>query len=204
MLKESLLAAAMSFPAWHGDKEGEDDRKARLAVIAQAIDEAVALATCRKIVEEEPPKREQRPHQAAEGGPKKDEHEGCRLLWRYDPRELGFLLLSQAFFETRLALHVHEGNCRVEIGECDGGRAIGLWQLQAGYHLPVEKWETLAGTDLESTRAAALEAARILGRGRNYCGSMEGAIASYATGSRCSWKHSDMRARYTRSLLYKY
>jgi hypothetical protein len=38
MLKESLLAAAMAFPAWHGDKESSEDRQERLTVIAQAID----------------------------------------------------------------------------------------------------------------------------------------------------------------------
>src|SRR5690606_28088831 len=110
-----------------------------------------------------------------------------------------------AFFETRLALHVHAGACRVEIGECDSGRAISLWQLQSGYHLPVERWRTLSGTDLESTRDAAIEASRALARGRNYCnGSIEGAVASYATGKSCHWKGAASRIKFVRRLLSRY
>lgn len=198
MLKESLLAAAMAFPAWHGDKESPADREARLGVIAQAIDEAVAVATCR---EQKPQRRDGNEASANQGG-KSDE---CKRFWHGTQRELGFLLLGQAFFETRLALHVHAGKCRVEIGECDSGRAISLWQLQAGYHLPVERWKQLAGTDLDSTREAAIEAARALARGRNFCnGSLEGAVASYATGKSCQWKGAAQRVRFVRKMLSRY
>lgn len=199
MLKESLLAAAMAFPAWHGDKESTEDREARLGVIAQAIDEAVAHATCRD-QKKQGTDSAARASAAEEGKP-----EQCKRLWHGSPRELGFLLLGQAFFETRLALHVHAGQCRVEIGECDSGRAISLWQLQSGYHLPVERWRRLSGTDLESTRDAAVEAARALGRGRNFCnGSLEGAVASYATGKSCQWKGAAQRIRFVRKMMSRY
>ncbi len=204
MLKESLLAAAMAFPAWHGDQESTEDREVRLNVIAQAIDEAVAIATCRN----ENSSRERSPSQASsesKDDAEKSESQTCKRFWHGTPRELGFLLLGQAFFETRLALHVHAGQCRVEIGECDGGRAISLWQLHHGYHLPVERWRSLAGTDLESTREAAIEASRALSRGRNFCkGSLEGAVANYATGKSCQWKGAAKRVRFVRRMLSKY
>ncbi len=266
MLKESLLAAARAMPAWHGDKESDGDRHARLEVIAQAIDEAVGIATCRtvaakpqeksaesKLVESEPIKNEQSEvsapapsvepkdalPSAAALDPKlevplsvDDVSKGaqplgesakvdgaidkssapnapakakpCKRIWAGTQRELGFLLLAQAFFETRLALHVHEGNCRKEIGECDSGRAVSLWQLHAGYHLPVERWRELSGTDLESTRDAALEAARARGRSRKFCGTTEGAVANYATGRGCVWKPAEERVRMAQELTNKF
>lgn len=271
MLKESLLAAALALPAWHGDKESDVDRSARLAVIVQAIDEAVAIATCRipepkrapnqgaelsarMNDEDDAPRVETNAKSAApsaasapavssgrvpaehsssavpqkeisasatspEAGAEatkqaslREETRGllsatdapCKRVWAGSSRELGFLLLAQAFFETRLALHVHQGNCRKEIGECDSGRAISLWQLHAGYRLPVERWRELAGTDLDSTRAAALEAARALGRSRNFCGSTEGAVANYATGRGCVWRPAEERVRFAARLTEKY
>ncbi len=272
MLKESLLAAALAMPAWHGDKESDGDRHARLEVIAQAIDEAVGIATCRtaaaksqekpaenKPVKSEPVKGEPDRNQQSEasGAPARNveptatlpsdaafdtkleaskgaddvsksakplgesakvdgtidtasasnapyKAKPCKRIWAGTQRELGFLLLAQAFFETRLALHVHEGNCRKEIGECDSGRAVSLWQLHAGYHLPVERWRELSGTDLESTRDAALEAARALGRSRNLCGTTEGAVANYATGRGCVWKPAEERVRMAQELTNKF
>lgn len=250
MLKESLLAAALALPAWHGDKESDGDRQARLAVIAQAIDDAVALATCRenatpkggpsekseksvdarpsadapapagepKVSDEKAPaaataKPAESPLTASKASPEGAEGERagsdssgkpCKKIWSGTQRELGFLLLAQAFFETRLALHVHEGNCRKEIGECDSGRAVSLWQLHAGYRLPVERWRTLAGTDLESTRDAAVEAARALSRSKNFCGTTEGAVANYATGKGCVWKPAEERVRMAQELTQKF
>lgn len=201
MLKESLLAAAMTFPAWYGDKESPDDRQARLSVIAQAIDDAVGIATCR----DSKPSRRGSSSRSKSHVEAKREAAACKRFWHGSQRELGFLLLGQAFFETRLALHVHAGNCRVEIGECDGGRSISLWQLQSNYHLPLERWRTLSGTDLESTREAALEASRVLARARNFCnGSLEGAIANYATGRSCRWKHAGKRMSFVKKMLAKY
>ena len=178
MYKEALLSAAMSFHAWYGDVETSTARSTRLDTIATAIDQATELAVC------------------GSGTP-----DDCQRLWQGDPRELAFLLLSQAYFETRLALHVHAGRCRAEQGECDSGKAISLWQLQAGYHLPEDEWRTLSGTDLDSTRQAALEAARALGRGRRYCGSIRGAISLYATGRSCNWEPAQGRSRFVRRLL---
>lgn len=208
MLKESILAAATTLTPWYGDVETEQERRERLETIAVAIAEAVEVATCSKTEKSEGKGRakpaadgKRREAKAARNKSEKDEPAECRRLWQGDPRVLAFMLLGQAYFETRLALHVHEGRCRTKLGECDTGRAISLWQLQAGHHLPKEKWKTLSGTDLASTRLAALEAAKIVSRSHNFCGSMSGAISLYATGKSCHWAPSQQRARFIRRLI---
>ncbi|MCH2111083.1 MAG: hypothetical protein MK135_17325 [Polyangiaceae bacterium] len=303
MIKESLLAAAMSFPAWHGDVETEEERAARLDVIVTAIDQATAIATCqepsnaypiakkadterarsdsdseqdseeknREIAKKDAPAEAQEGEDPPASSSKKDGqapdseksearrkesegHEGphpgngpdtppadnaqpasfgewqagtylsntnhqeaplaagdatedssqekkkCKRIWRGSRRELSFLLLGQAFMETRLAKHVHEGKCRAALGECDSGKAISLWQLQYGGHLPKERWAQLAGTGLDATRRAALEAATALSRGYNYCHSVTGAVSLYATGQHCNWKPAQKRVKFYKEL----
>lgn len=83
---------------------------------------------------------------------------------------MAILLAEQAYSETRLARHVHAGECRVEIGECDSGKAGTPWQIQwdeAWY--PKEKWDQLIGMEQEPTTLAAKRAAEILAMGANYC-----------------------------------
>lgn len=211
MLKESILAAATTLTPWYGDVETEQERRERLDTIAVAIAEAVEIATCSTTKDSAIQKkdrgrkaeRKQSPpgKGAAQSETKKEESGECQRVWQGDPRVLAFLLLGQAYFETRLARHVHAGRCRTKIGECDSGRAISLWQLQAGHHLPKEKWETLSGTDLASTRLAALEAAKIVSRSHNFCGSMSGAISLYATGKSCRWAPSKQRVQFIRRLM---
>lgn len=124
----------------------------------------------------------------------------CTPLWHGSARSLAFLLLAQAYFETRLAAHIHQGNCRIRLGECDGGKAASLWQLQHGPHLSKERWQRLQGDDLAATSLAAYEAARVLSRGRNHCGSQVGAVSLYATGSTCSWEPAKKRVAFSRRL----
>lgn len=193
MFTESLLAAALTFSAWHGDTETEEERLLRLRTIAEAINIATQNAVCMK---DAPPL----PELPGNGATAKT---ACMPLWRGTPRELAFLLLTQAYFETHLAKHVHEGKCRVNLGECDGGKATSLWQLQAGGHLAREKWEKLSGTTLAATTHAALEASRALARGRNYCGNVRGAISLYATGRTCRWQPAEKRVSFLRRLEAK-
>jgi hypothetical protein len=190
MFTESLFAAALTFSSWHGDTETEEARALRLRTIAEAINIATLHAVCMK---EAPPI----PQLPGEGDA---EQRPCTPIWRDSPRELAFLLLTQAYFETHLAQHVHEGKCRVHLGECDGGKATSLWQLQAGGHLAVSRWEKLAGTGLAATTHAAYEASRALARGRNYCGSLRGAIGLYATGRTCRWKPAEKRVAFMKRL----
>lgn len=191
MFTKTLLAAALRLSPWYGDTETEEERLARLETIAQAINSAALRAVCASEGAALPPL----PGDAQSGEP-----EACAPIWRGDARQLAFLLLTQAYFETRLARHVHEGKCRVKQGECDGGRATSLWQLQAGAHLPKQRWEKLSGADLVSTTHAAYEASRALSRGRNHCGSLSGAISLYATGRTCRWKPAQERVAFLERL----
>lgn len=125
-----------------------------------------------------------------------------RVAWPGDKREIAFLLLATGHFESRYALHVHAGKCRKH--ECDGGRAATPWQIQRGSWLPKGAWEQMQGTDLASTKLAALWAARFLTRGRRHCRSTMGAIALYATGRSCNWGKAPSRFKFTRHLLSHY
>lgn len=191
MFTKTLLAAALTFTPWHGDQESEAERHDRLETIAEAINIATLNAVCADGAPDLP---------ALEGVEVVENDEPCRPLWRGDVRELAFLLLTQAYFETHLAQHVHEGNCRVHLGECDGGKAASLWQIQYGPHLAKENWEKLKGADLAATANAAFEASRALSRGRNYCGSTAGAISLYATGRTCGWKPAMQRVSFLQRL----
>lgn len=194
MFTESLFAAALTFSSWHGDTETAEGRAARLRTIAEAINIATLHAVCMK---EAPPFPVLEGDDAPEG---EVDANACKPVWRGSPRELAFLLLTQAYFETHLAQHVHEGKCRVHLGECDGGKATSLWQLQAGGHLALSRWEKLAGTGLAATTHAAYEAGRALSRGRNYCGNVRGAVALYATGRTCRWQPAEKRVSFMRRL----
>jgi hypothetical protein len=170
----------LALPAHDLDREDASARKERLGVIAQAISEASMHATC------------------------SSEYalEDCRPVWPLRPIELGVLLLTQAYAESRLARNVHEGNCRPY--ECDpirnamtgvvSHRARSLWQI---HHIaPIEsEWHLMQGSDLQSTTAAAWAAAKLLSRGYRACRSISGAIASYAGLRSCYWSQADSRAR---------
>jgi hypothetical protein len=191
MFTKTLLAAALRLSPWYGETETDEERLARLETIAQAINDATLFAVCAK---------DARPLPPLPGEAKEEEGQPCTPVWRGDARQLAFLLLTQAYFETRLARHVHEGRCRVSQGECDSGRATSLWQLQAGGHLPKERWEKLSGADRAATTHAAFEATRALSRGRNHCGNLSGAISLYATGRTCKWQPAQERVAFLERL----
>jgi hypothetical protein len=124
--------------------------------------------------------------------------------------DLGVLLVTQAYEETKLAKNVHEGQCRAY--ECDPTRvgrtgkvrhrARSLWQL---HHVgPIEEeWEHMVGTDFESTRAAAWAATKLLARGYRVCGSFSGAISRYAGVGTCNWSKAKRRGELVLQLRAK-
>lgn len=117
-----------------------------------------------------------------------------------NPVTLAALEVTQGFWESRFALHVHQDKCRIKIGECDAGRAKSVWQLQATGLVPRDVWVRIGGTDLASTTLAARGAARVLTTGLQKCGDIEGAISMYATGSLCRWKGAPERVRFYRKI----
>jgi hypothetical protein len=160
--------------AWHGDVETKEDRHARLTMVDISIDRAVERATCDK------------------------DEKNCKPLWKGNKEDLRWILIGQSYFETHFAKHVHADECRVKLGECDGGNAKSLWQIQKTSNaLPeVGWWDTIGGIDQASTDRAAWAATRILSRTYNRCKSISGAISMYATGRTCFWEDGPKRARW--------
>jgi hypothetical protein len=179
-LREILFVLLQGLPAHHLDHEEPDARIERLRIIAESVSDASLRATC------------------SEGYATTS----CSPLVEMKPLDLGVLLVTQAYSESRLAKNVHEGNCREY--ECDpirsawsgqiSHRARSLWQI---HHVgPVEsEWEHMQGSDLESTKAAAWAAAKLLIRGYRSCHSIHGAITRYAGIVGCQWSDADRRAR---------
>lgn len=124
--------------------------------------------------------------------------------WPGSKREQAAVLAVKAVRESGgLARHIHASKCRLEIGECDRGRAVSLWQLHVSKQLPPEQWERLKGDDLEATTRAAKAAARALLSARRACGDLRGAISLYATGSTCDWSGADARVQDVNRALKK-
>ena len=71
--------------------------------------------------------------------------------------------------ETHGSLRIHRNECNLKKRECDGGRAISLFQLHANALSAPEVWPTLGFMTFESTKLSAREATRILVRSYNTC-----------------------------------
>ncbi|MBN1605553.1 MAG: hypothetical protein JW940_02915 [Polyangiaceae bacterium] len=183
-LTDVLLALMLSLPAPYGQKEDSQEREARLATVAQAIDRASRKATCSDQVVEE----------------------SCVPIWRGSRFDLAMLLVTEAYWESRLAKNVHEGKCRAY--ECDPyqsrhgvllHRARTLWQLQRSGPI-AEDWDRMVGVDAESTTAAAWAATKLFSRAHQRCGSIAGAISLLAGGAKCTWSQTASRMRLFQSL----
>ena len=181
-----ILMVLLSLPASYLDKESTEERRDRMEVVAHAVGEAAARATCSGRFEDEE----------------------CKRIWAGTRKDLALMLVTKAWWESRLAKNVHEGNCRRH--ECDATfvngvlvhRARTIWQMQrTGFVKPYE-WDTMVGTDFESTRTAAWVATRILSRGKNRCQSVFGVFSFYGR-SRCNWTGAYKRARFFHKLKKK-
>jgi hypothetical protein len=73
--------------------------------------------------------------------------------------------------EAHGSLRIHRNECDLKRHECDGGRAISLFQLHANALSAPQVWPTLGFMTFESTLASAEEASRILVRSYLYCAS---------------------------------
>jgi len=172
MLHETLVLLLMGLPQHHLDLESTEARTTRLETIARAVADAAEQATC------------DGPHA----------HSPCQKLWPGSSTDLGVLLVTMAWLESRLAKNVHEGRCRAH--ECDPvrdprtgqlrHRARSLWQIHRVGPV-LDEWEDLAGTGYTNTRAAAWAATKLLSRGYRACKTIPGAIATYAGVGGCRW-----------------
>ena len=177
-LRDLLLVLMLALPAPYHERENADSRRARLAIVAQAISDASLQATCADA------------KKAAD----------CQKIWPGQQRDLALLLVTEAYWESRLARNVHEGRCREF--ECDPyrssqtgkieHRARTLWQMQ--YTRPIDsEWNHMVGADLRSTRTAAWAAAKLLGSAYRACGTISGAISRLSGNGRCVWSGADRR-----------
>lgn len=71
--------------------------------------------------------------------------------------------------ETHLSLRIHRNECNLEEKECDGGRAISIFQMHANALSSPAVWPTLGFMTFESTKLSAKEAARAFTRAYRYC-----------------------------------
>lgn len=144
------------------DTESAEDRSARMTRIADGITIATEIATC-----------------SGDFAGRDD----CRPLFKGKPEELAVALYMIAKYESAFAEHIHAGRCRIKIGECDAGRARGMWQVHKT-GLVWKVWDRLEGTDKRATATSALAGAKVWARAWN-CGTPETAFAAYAT-SHCN------------------
>jgi hypothetical protein len=167
-LGNGILVALLRLPVFHEDLE-EVGRIERMTTIAYAIESATIRATC------------------GDAWPEL----GCRRIWKRSREELASLLVMKAWKETALCRRWHAGDCRGS--ECDHGTSAGLWQLKPTPWMTEWPWDELAQTGFIPTAYSAWYAARILSCGLKTCGSVEGAVAIYATGSSCEWDEAAER-----------
>jgi hypothetical protein len=126
----------------------------------------------------------------------------CKRAWRGPGWELAGIVLGLSYLESALAEWVHAGRCRIAIGECDGGRARGLPQLQRTAHTDWA-WDELEGTGQWSSFVSAWSAVRVLSASRQSCVRaaprepwLRATIAAYATGGSCTWPRAAEREKF--------
>ena len=115
---------------------------------------------------------------------------GCTRVWPGSRDDLEALLVVIGVRESGFMRRIAEGDCRRR--ECDNGRARHYWQAHVSSWLPLAEWSALVGSDYYTTTIAAYIAARTLGAGLRHCGSVEGAVSTYARGL-CTWRGAAAR-----------
>lgn len=176
-LAQAILALLLAFPRHGLDlHEPDADRRARLTEVALATEAATDAATC--------------------SGGSRDVY--CVPEWSGSREDLAAMLVMLAELESGLAKHVHEGRCRVKLGECDGGRAVSPWQVQRTRRLSARVWALMRSGGAVGTRLAALQAASAVGSAFARCKDVEGAVAAYARGLGCKWEHAPKRVAFYR------
>ena len=107
--------------------------------------------------------------------------------------ELKAALVSVGYYENRFSRRIHEDNCKPH--ECDKGVAMGPWQVWPMWFPGHLQRRAAAGVTSEATFYCAQAAASALSEARGRCGDLNGALAGYATGKRCTWRGARRRER---------
>jgi hypothetical protein len=183
-LKALILLTLLSRTPYHRDVETWDEREARMELVADAIHDSATRATCTE----------------------SHKKEGCKPIWGGSAKSMSMLLVTQAVSETNLSHYIHDNQCRLEIGECDAARiwnkrkkkyvyfqmSFTLWQLKRFRDVSTAAWDKIQ-KGRKGTHSAAWLATRRLAGAYTGCGSIEGAIARYATGKACKWEDAPKR-----------
>lgn len=191
-LKALILLTLLSRTPYHRDTETWEEREERLELVADAIHDSATRATCTET----------------------HKKEGCKVIWPYSSRSISMLLVEQAVSETNLSHLIHDNQCRLEIGECDAAKvwskkkgrynyfqqSFSLWQLKRFRDVSMAAWKKIE-SGRPGTHQAAWLATRRLAGGLSGCGSIEGAIARYATGKACKWEDAPKRYALYQSLM---
>lgn len=134
----------------------------------------------------------------------------CKPVWFESPEKLAALLVMTGYFESRLLERIAQGKCRAY--ECDAyrtrdgrlvHRARGVYQIQYTGFVEPDEWREMLGTGSWAFFTSSQVAARLMGAGMSRCKNVEGAIAAYATGGRCTWKGTTARMRVYEMVLVK-
>jgi hypothetical protein len=182
------LGLLLKLPAYAADKETPEERHERMEMTAESLASASAWATCSRDWEQT---------------------DWCVPVWPKGERlELLVMAITQGFWESRFALHVHQDRCGPT--ECDAirlrdgsiyHRARTPWQLQkTRWVLPF--WESMRGAKAIPTAEAAYAAMLVLGGARGRCGSEpEAWISGYGWGRCDLWRGAPKRAAMYDALL---
>lgn len=193
-LQTLVLTILMSLPRFYADTESDTERYARATILAQAMVEASAQATC-----------------TGDWATLVD----CKPVWpASEQNQLVALLITQGFWESRFAQHIHADHCGPH--ECDPAklpsglvfhRARSVWQIHAGGSVSGSEWWQMSGDKQWPTFVAATAAARILALSRGRCGFAGnwelGTISAYAGSISCAWSKAGPRLSFYRMILGK-
>lgn len=181
-----LLLVLMSLKPYYTDKETWEERQARMAIVAAAIDDASSKLTCED----------------------KYKNEDCKREFAGSKRQIALMLVTKGWWESRFAKHVHENQCGPD--ECDAVKKNGVvfhrarspWQIQRTGLLVPGEWTSMKGPVETSTVVSAGVAGRILSYGFKRCGTVDGSFGAYAGGG-CGWSGALNRGAFFRRLSAK-
>ena len=188
MLRETILIALQSLTPWSHELETAEQRKARMAVNADAITSVVEEFTCAD-------------NSGALLAAVKKPEKKCRRRWHGSALQLAAGIIVLGDEESRWASHIQKGQCgkhpKSRPGECDAGLAVSPFQLQRNLHMSDDHWATMQ--TVEGARLATWFAARYLAGYYGRCKQWFGAYASYGMGRyRCNPDHTKTPKKWKR------
>lgn len=168
-----ITTVLLSLQPPYGDGETWQQRSDRMAIVAEAIDDASSKATC---------------------SDKYESDKKCVRTWSRDKKSLALLLVTMGYWESKFAKNVHEGKCRKY--ECDPSiaadgsvyhKARSPWQIQRTGLVSQDEYKVMNSATLESTVISANVAVRYLVLGMRQCGTIHGSMAIYGGAGSCAW-----------------